>query len=146
MFGLIIESGFAGWIILLLFLAGVAAVTTVGRRWGRPGSTAAAWAVAVLAAGALGYGTGQRKVNRAISTGSAHAATQPAASDTERIQRASNRVVMLSQGTSEAAANYVLAGGSALLLCLLGGVMVFFRRSPAPDPAGAAAPVPQPGR
>jgi hypothetical protein len=151
MFSLIHEAGFAGWIVLLLFIAGIAAVTTVGRRWGRPGSTAASWAVAVLAAGALGYGSGQRKVDEGLrlvmALPAAEAGAQAAApSDAERIQRAQGRVSMLSRGTAEAAANYVLAGAGALLLCLLGGVLVFFRRDATPSPSTAAPPIPAQAR
>jgi hypothetical protein len=154
MFSLIHEAGFAGWIVLLLFIAGIAAVTTVGRRWGRPGSTAAAWAVAVLAAGALGYGSGQRKVDEglrhvmAVPTQESGPPAGAPPSDSEQIQRAQMRVAMLSRGTAEAAANYVLAGAGALILCLLGGVLVFFRRdaTASSSPSTAAPPIPAPAR
>jgi hypothetical protein len=97
------------------------AVTTVGRRWGRPGSVAAAWAVAILAAGAIGYGTGQRAVKRAFEALRTDAAGQ-------RVDfQPAQLVVMLSRGSSEAAGNYVLAGTGALMVMLFGGSMILFR-------------------
>jgi hypothetical protein len=131
------------WLILLLFIAGVAAVTTVGRRSGRPGSTAAAWAVAILAAGSLGYGVGQRRVNAAVNHAAHAAATtegRPATPpDAQQIEKAQERVALLSEGTSEAAANYLLAGISALLVSALGGLLVLFRRGKR-GPAAELAP------
>jgi hypothetical protein len=132
MFGLIIESGAAGWVILVLFIAGVAAVTTVGRRSGRPGATAAAWAVAILAVGSLGYGVGQRRVNSFVNRAAhAPATTEPRPTPlpaVQQIEQLQQRVAMLSEGTSEAAANYVLAGIAASLVSALGGFLVLFRR------------------
>jgi hypothetical protein len=126
------ESGIGGWMVLLFTIAGLAAVTTVGRRWGRPGSVAAAWAVAILAAGALGFGTGQRSVNRAFAT---LRAQQTNAAD-EAGTRPDQMVIMLSRGTSEAAGNYVLAGTGALMVMLVGGVFIVFRKR---DPQTAPA-------
>jgi hypothetical protein len=126
------ESGFGAWIVLLLTIAGLAAVTTVGRRWGRPGSGAAAWAVAILAAGSIGYGTGQRAVRRAFEALPTDAAGQ-------RVDfQPAQMVVMLSRGSSEAAGNYVLAGTGALMVMLVGGSMIFFRKR---DSATAPATV-----
>jgi hypothetical protein len=127
----------------MFFIAGVAAVTTVGRRSGRPGSTAAAWAVVILAAGALGYGTGQRKVSAWVNQQSHHHA-QGAAPSGEQPPPSDQRLAILSEGTGEAAANYVLAGVCALLVSALGGVLVFFRRDR--TAAVAAAPTGQPAR
>src|SRR5687767_7789253 len=109
------ESGFGGWLVLLFTIAGLAAVTTVGRRWGRPGSVAAAWAAAILAAGAIGYGTGQRSTNRALGFVRPDQNGQPAEISAQRW------VSLLSRGTAEAAGNYVLAGNGALLVLLTGG-------------------------
>jgi hypothetical protein len=126
MFQIFQESGFGGWMVLLFTIAGLAAVTTVGRRWGRPGSIAACWAVAVLAAGAIGIGTAQRSVNRAMGgfrrpAGEAEVARQPP----------ELMVGLLSRGTAEAASNYLLAGQGALLVLLVGGVLVLFRKKEA---------------
>jgi LPXTG-motif cell wall-anchored protein len=130
------ESGFGGWVVLLFTIAGLAAVTTVGRRWGRPGSVAAAWAVAILAAGSIGFGAGQRSVDRAInSIRQAEAAGQIDAG------AAGRRVALLSRGTAEAAGNYLLAGGGALGVLLIGGLLVFTRKK---EEAGARAPAPAP--
>jgi hypothetical protein len=112
MWTLIVESGFAAWVTLFLTVAGAAAVVTVGRKRGRPGGVAASWAVAVLAAGALGFATGQRKVDQGIR------GIPP---------ESPNRVVMLSIGTREASANLLLAGMAGLLLCSIGGVLSLAR-------------------
>jgi hypothetical protein len=113
MFDFIRDSGASGWITILFTLAGLAAVTTVGRRWGRPGSVAAAWAVAVLASGAIGHGAGQRAVDRALGS--------PSIDE-------SKRAALLSRGTAEAAATGIVAGSSALLICAVGGLLVVFRK------------------
>jgi hypothetical protein len=110
MMTLIHESGFGGWLTLLLFIGGLAAIFTVGRKLGRPGSVAAAFAVAVLASGSLGIGTGQRAVDRYVQN------------QTEIGQR----VEGLSIGTREAAANLLLSGAGGLLLMAIGGSMALF--------------------
>jgi hypothetical protein len=126
------ESGIGGWIVLIFTIAGLAAVTTVGRRWGRPGSVAAAWAVAILAAGSIGFGFGQRSVNRGMRGVAGDGSGQMNAPPPERM------VAMLSRGTAEAAGNYVLAGNGALLVLLVGGLLVFFRKKDgSPTPASA---------
>jgi hypothetical protein len=94
---------------LFLTVAGLAAVVTVGRKWARPGSVAAAWAVAVLASGAIGFAAGQRMVDHGINS---HV-------DAE----GGRRVAMLSRGTREASGNLYLAGFGALALCTVGGVL-----------------------
>jgi len=108
MWSVIRESGFGAWVSLFLTVAGLAAVVTVGRKRARPGGVAAAWAVAVLASGAIGFATGQRMVDKAIN----HV-------DTE----SSHRVAMLSRGTREASANLFLSGFGALGLCAVGGAL-----------------------
>ena len=132
------ESGFGGWVVLLFTIAGLAAVTTVGRRWGRPGSVASAWAVAILAAGSIGFGAGQRSVHRGIRP------MQQAEVSGESDVRAARMVALLSRGTAEAAGNYVLAGSGALVVLLLGGMLVFTRKKeeapgPSPPPASVKA-------
>ena len=107
MIDIIRECGFAAWLSLLIFVGGLAAVFTVGRKVGRPGSVAAAFAVAVIASGALGIGTGQRLVDRA------------AMGQTELAKQ----VEFLSIGTREASANLLLSGACGLLLMAVGGGM-----------------------
>jgi hypothetical protein len=106
MWTLIHESGFGAWVSLFLTVAGLAAVVTVGRKRARPGSVAAAWAVAVLASGAIGFAAGQRMVDKGING-------VPAEN--------THRVAMLSRGTREASANLFLSGFGALALCAVGG-------------------------
>jgi hypothetical protein len=108
MWKLIVESGFGAWVTLFLTVIGAAAVVTVGRRRGRPGGVAAAWAVAVLAAGAIGFATGQRKVDQGIRGIPPENAA---------------RVAMLSIGTREASTNMLLSGFAALSLCTVGGLL-----------------------
>ncbi len=113
MFQLMHESGFGAWLSLILALAGLAATVTVGRRSGRPGSVAAAFAAAVLASGQIGAGGGQRKVDRAVqATPAADLAT---------------RVEILSIGTREASANLLFSGLCALLVSAAGGALALGR-------------------
>ncbi len=118
MIDIIHESGFGAFASLFFALAGLAAILTVGRKSGRPGSIAAAFAVAVLAAGALGVGTGQRKVD--------HAVREIPAGDVAQ------RVEILSLGTREASANLLLSGSCAITLMIIGGglALVAARRRP----------------
>lgn len=114
MMTIIHESGFGAWASLIIFFMGIAAVLTVGRAKRRPGSVAAAFAVAVLASGAIGVGTGQRNVDRFV----------------QQTQELGEKVEILSVGTREASANLLLSGGCAMVLVMLGGAMalVFVRR------------------
>lgn len=112
MWRLIVESGFAAWVTLFLTVAGAAAVVTVGRKRGRPGGVAAAWAVAVLASGAMGFAIGQRMVDRGVQ------GIPP---------ESGARVAMLSRGTREASANMLLSGVAALGLCAVGGMLSLVR-------------------
>jgi hypothetical protein len=131
MFTLIHESGFAAWVTLILTVAGAAAITTIGRKRRRPGSVAAAWAVAVLAAGALGFATGQRKVDQGVRGMFHHQpAAEPAAATAAPPPDGRRAVQMMSVGTREASGNLILAGAGALLLCFTGGVMALFVREP----------------
>ncbi len=109
MFQLMHESGYGAWLSLILALAGLAATFTLGRRSGRPGSVAAAFAAAVLASGQLGVGGGQRKVDRAVQS------TPESDLDT--------RVAILSVGTREASANLLFSGACALLVSAVGGAV-----------------------
>jgi hypothetical protein len=128
MFDLIHESGFGAWMTLLFTVAGAAAITTVGRKRRRPGSVAAAWAVVVLASGAIGFSTGQRKVDQGLHavlhepTAAAEVAPPPV--DARRALQ------IMSIGTREASGNLLLAGGAALVLCLIGGVLAVVTREP----------------
>ena len=62
MLSLIKDSGFGAWPVLIFTLAGLAATLTVGRKSGRPGSVAAAFALCALAAGAVAFAAGQHAV------------------------------------------------------------------------------------
>jgi len=108
MWTIIHESGFGAWVSLFLTVAGLAAVVTVGRKRARPGGVAAAWAVAVLASGAIGFASGQRMVDKGINGIS---------------EQNTHRVAMLSRGTREASANLFLSGFGALGLCAVGGAL-----------------------
>src|SRR5688572_16291087 len=101
MLQLINEAGFGGWFVILFTIIGLAATTTVGRRWGRPGSIAGIWAVVILAAGVSGFGAGQRMTDRAFRRFNQPAPESSATTGEE----ASRRVSMLSRGSAEAAAN-----------------------------------------
>jgi hypothetical protein len=103
------------WVSLFLTVAGLAAVVTVGRKRGRPGSVAATWAVAVLASGAIGFATGQRMVDRGIN------GMVPHGDHAEFLPE--RRTAMLSRGTREASANLFLAGFEALGLSAVGGAL-----------------------
>jgi hypothetical protein len=130
MWNLIHESGWAAWMTLLLTVAGAAAVVTIGRRRGRPGSVGASWAVAVLASGALGFATGQRMVDRGVrgvhvrhegrTLSPEEAAKHPPIGPVMQIQ-------MMSVGTREASSNFLIAGLGATLLCALGGALSLAR-------------------
>ncbi|HEY6104864.1 MAG TPA: hypothetical protein VIV59_02705 [Anaeromyxobacteraceae bacterium] len=109
MFQLMHESGYGAWLSLILALAGLAATFTLGRRSGRAGSVAAAFAAAVLASGQLGVGSGQRKVDGAVQA--------TPASDL------ATRVEILSVGTREASANLLFSGACALLVLTVGGAL-----------------------
>jgi len=138
MFELIHESGFGAWTTLLFTVAGAAAITTVGLRRRRPGSVAAAWAVVVLASGALGFATGQRMVDKGLR----HVMEAPAPAQTAEGEAAAAPSVhhpgrdpglalqMMSIGTREASGNLLLAGGCALVLSLLGGVLALVTKEP----------------
>jgi hypothetical protein len=114
MLGIMHESGFGAYLTVILALAGLAATVTVGRRTGRPGSVAAAFAAAVLASGQLGAGTGQRKVDRAVS----------GLPETDL----ASRVAILSVGTREAAANLLFSGACGLAVAALGGALAIAGR------------------
>lgn len=109
MWTIINESGFGAWVSLFLTVAGLAAVVTVGRKRARPGAVAAAWAVAVLASGAIGFAAGQRMVDKGINH--------------SKVAESGHRVAMLSRGTREASANLFLSGFGALGLCAVGGAL-----------------------
>jgi len=124
------EGGMAPWVALLVAVAGLAAVFTVGRKRGRPGSVAACFAVAVLAIGAAGQGTGQRNVDGAVR-GQRPAMAQER-HDFSKDDLAT-RLEVMSVGTREAAANQVFAGLCATLLMAVGGAAAVAtgRRQPA---------------
>ncbi len=109
MMDIIHESGWGAWASLLITLLGLVATFTIGRMRGRPGTVAAAFAVAILASGQLGVGTGQRKVDQYVQS-------LPKEGLAEKVEA-------LSVGTREASANLLLSGGCAMILSIVGGVM-----------------------
>jgi hypothetical protein len=109
MLSLIQDSGFGAWPVILFTLAGLAATLTVGRRSGRPGSVAAAFALCALAAGALAFAMGQRAVE-------SYVLRQPEGA-------LADKITALATGTREASGGLMLAGAGALLVMLVGGVL-----------------------
>ena len=101
---LFIEAGFASWLSAVLFLAGVGLVAF--KRL-----PATPWAIAVLASGVLGHGMGMRLVSRAA----------------EGAPSLPEKVMFLSIGSSEAAANHLIAGALALILLAVGAVAARMR-------------------
>lgn len=101
---LMMEAGFASWLSAALFLAGIAMVAFKK-------APVTPWAIAVLASGFLGYGMGARLVSRAA----------------EGAPSLPEKVMLLSLGSSEAAANGVIAGGLALILLVVGAVAARLR-------------------
>jgi hypothetical protein len=112
---------------LLLTVAGAAATVTVGRRRGRPGSVAATWAVALLASGALGCATGQRKVDRAVRGILVVHEGRPVPVEEQHKLGPVEQIQMMSVGTREASSNLFLAGAGGLLLSALGGALSLAR-------------------
>jgi hypothetical protein len=108
MMGIIHESGWAAWLSLVLTLLGLVATFTIGRKRGRPGTVAAAFAVAILASGQLGVGTGQRKVDQYVQN-------LPK-------ENLADKVEALSVGTREASANLLLSGVCSFWVSVIGGV------------------------
>lgn len=107
MWTIIHESGGAAWTTMVFAIIGVVAALTLGRKQGRPGSVAAAFAVMVLASGSLGVGTGQRLVDKAVQA------------EQDPVQK----LELLSIGTREAAANMLFSGMCATLLMAVGGAL-----------------------
>lgn len=105
---LFMEAGFASWLSALLFLAGVGLVAFKKL-------PATPWAIAILASGVLGHGMGARLVSRAA----------------EGAPSLPEKVMFLSLGGSEAAANHVISGALALILLVVGAVAARVRVPPA---------------
>lgn len=108
MLELIHESGWGAWPTLLAFVVGLGATITLGRRLGRPGSVAAAWAAAVMALAMLGVSTGQRAVDNYVQT---------------RATTIEEKVEAVSVGTREASTNLLFGGACGTLLMIVGGVL-----------------------
>ena len=113
MLELIHQAGWGAYPILLTFVAGMAAVFTLGRARRRPGAIAAAFAVAVLGMAALGTATGQRKVASAVD---------------ELPEDDPRRLEYLNIGTMEASTCLLLGGAAAVILMATGGVLVLRQR------------------
>lgn len=127
MWHMMVESGFGSWMSLLLTVAGAAATVTVGRRRGRPGSVAACWAVAVLASGALGFGTGQRMVDRWVRGREVPGIVTNRPLPQRSTADVGEQLDGLSIGTREASANFMIAGLGATMLSALGGALALGR-------------------
>jgi len=98
------DCGVFGYVYPLVALIGIVVTVTVGRKRSNPAGVATAFAVALLAFGAIGYGVGMRQTESAVL-----AAQQEA------------RVRMVTIGSREASGNLLLAGASGLLLIAVGG-------------------------
>lgn len=96
---LFMEAGFASWLSGALFLVGIGLVAFKKL-------PATPWAIAILASGVLGHGMGMRLVSRAA----------------EGAPSLPEKVMFLSLGSSEAAANGVISGGLALILLIVGAI------------------------
>jgi len=96
-----VEAGIFAYVSLGLFVLGLILVV---RRPENAKSIASLMAPAILAAGLIGAGTGQRLVDKYLDS-----VTDPA-----------QKVVVLSAGTREATANHLLAGLMALALVGIG--------------------------
>ena len=93
-----VEAGAFSLVALALFATGLVARAR--------GGAVEPWALAVLAAGAVGTGLGQRLVARAA----------------EQAPSLADKVAILGAGSSEAAANALIAGVLAGLLIVVGRV------------------------
>jgi hypothetical protein len=101
------EAGIFGPLSVLLFLSGLTVTLTLGRARGAVVATATPFILAILAAGQLGHGLGQRLVRDAI----------------EKVPELAQKVSFLNIGTGEAAANLVVSGAAAFLLCVVAGLV-----------------------
>lgn len=90
-----VEAGAFSFVALGLFLGGLVARAR--------GGAVEHWAIAILAAGALGNGLGQRLVARAA----------------EQAPSLADKVAILGAGSSEAAANALIAGVLGALLLVV---------------------------
>jgi hypothetical protein len=91
-----IEAGAFSLVALGLFVAGLVARAR--------GQATEAWAVAILAAGAVGVALGQRLVARAV----------------EGADDVADKVAIVAAGSAEASANLLIAGVCAGLLIVIG--------------------------
>lgn len=108
------EAGIFGPVAVLLFIAGLGTTLTRGRARGATMATAAPFILGILALGQLGQGLGQRMVRDA----------------TEKVPDLVQKVAFLNIGSGEAAANLVVSGGAALLLCAIAGALALSDRNP----------------
>jgi len=102
-------TGWVGIANLSCLVAGLIITLTVGRKQDRAWSYAAAFAVAVLAFGAIGFGLGQIMVDHVVNTRPPEIEVQKA-------------IMLLSLGTREASGNLLMGGTGAVLLSLAGAV------------------------
>jgi len=101
---LFVEAGMFAWVGLALF---VTALILIVRRPTSAHHIVSLMAPAIVAAGLMGAGMGQRLVDRYLET-----ITDPA-----------EKIVILSMGTREATANHLLMGTMALALIGIGAAV-----------------------
>jgi hypothetical protein len=101
------EAGIFGPLSVLLFVGGLVVTVTRGRASHATMATAAPFILAILALGQVGQGLGQRLVRDAV----------------EKVPDLAQKVSFINIGTGEAAANLVVSGACALLLCAIAGVV-----------------------
>ena len=111
------HGGFVAYITLALIAAGIVTSIVMGLRGRRAWLHAAAFAVAILACGAVGFGLGQIMVNKAVQ---ARLTKNQPAKATE----------LMALGTQEASANLVVGGLGALLVTMTGAGTALLRRRP----------------
>lgn len=95
---LVFEAGVFGTVIVVVFVAALAARVT-GRA-----TSSTPWVLALLSLGAVGQGHAQREVRDAIL----------------RVGADIDEVALIAVGTAEASANLLLAGAAGLLVLLVG--------------------------
>ena len=108
------ECGVFGYLSVALIAVALAVVATKGRKTGRPCSMAAGFAVAILASGALGFAGGVNALGIAVM----------ATPETDLVKRTASLAI----GHREAVYNFVVAGGGALLVQLVGGLLAFGKK------------------
>ena len=111
------HCGFVGYITLALVAAGIITTIVMSLKGKRAWLHAAAFAVAVLACGATGFGLGQIMVSKAVQS-------QLTKNEPKKA------IAMVAIGTQEASGNVMVGGLGALLVSMVGGGTALLRRRP----------------